>query len=102
MGVFKILRNLIPSIIELVIAPLLLPLVLRNKARAEVIETVALAVASHLLVEFPTQEWAALVELAVRRLAEALPPDARTSNTDVLKRAVIGALLKAGAKPHVG
>lgn len=61
------------------------------------LERIAGAVATQLVIEFPDAEWAALVELAVARLIEALPPEARTSNQAVLRRVAETALKAAGA-----
>jgi hypothetical protein len=97
MGIFKVLRNLIPAVIEFVLIPILLPIAARNENRARMIERIATAVAEQLLIEFPEAQWPELIELAISRLAEALPPEARTSNKDVLKRAVTVALSAAGA-----
>jgi len=61
------------------------------------IERIATAVAAQLLIEFPDAQWPELIELAVSRLVEALPPASRTANKDVLKRAMTVALSAAGA-----
>lgn len=89
---FKILKQLIPYVIEIIVVPFLLPWVLANQARANVIQRVAADIAAQLVVEFPAAEWAVLVDLAVRRLVEALPDGARTENMDVIRRAAEAAL----------
>lgn len=101
MNPFNILKSLLPYIIDLVIAPILLPIAARNKVRSEILQTIAVDIAHGLVVEFPDAPWAILVDLAIQRLAQALPPEAKTSNQEVLKRVVIGALKVAGAKPNV-
>ena len=96
MNPFKILKSLLPYLIEIVVAPLLRPIVERNLGRARVIEIVADAVAGQLVAEFPDAEWARLVQMAIQELAEELPPSVKTSNVDVLRRVAVAALEKRG------
>ena len=96
MNPFKILKSLLPYIIELVVAPLIAPFIQNNLRRAQTLEVVASAIARQLVIEYPGVEWAALVELAVRLLGEQVPEGAKTSNPEVLRRVAIDALAKVG------
>lgn len=95
---FGMLKKLIGPVIEIVIAPLIALWIQNNLQRARAIKIVAEAVAAQLLVEFPAAEWAILLDLAVRRLGEQLPPGIRTANQVVLRDAAVAALKAAGAK----
>lgn len=97
---FRILRALIDPIVTIVLAPWLLSR-LRHPSdlqRAQMIETVAVALAAQLVIEYPTSPLADLVNQLVTRLAAAIPPGFRTSNEDVYKRAASAALLDAAKK----
>lgn len=96
MNPFKILKNLLPYLIELVVAPFLAPIIQNNLRRAQTIEIVASAIAQNLIVEHPDAPWAVLVDLAVRLLGEQVPDGARVSNPEVLRRVAIDALAKVG------
>lgn len=98
---FKMLKQLISPLVEIVIAPLIAVWIQNNLARARAIKIVAEAIAAQLLVEFPTAEWAVLLDLAVRRLGEQLPPGIRTSNAVVLRDAAVAALKAAGKAPAI-
>lgn len=96
MNPFKILKSLLPYLIEIVVAPLIRPLIERNLARAQTMEIVAASIARQLVIEYPNTEWAVLVELAVRLLGEQVPEGSRTANPEVLRRVAIDALSKVG------
>lgn len=96
MNPFKILRNLLPYIIELVVAPFLAPVIQNNLRRAQTIEIVATAIARNLVAEHPNADWAVLVELAVGLLGKQVPDGAVSANPDVLRRVAIDALAKVG------
>lgn len=96
MNPFKILKSLLPYLIELVVAPFIAPIIQNNLRRAQTLETIASAVVGQLVAEYPGAEWAVLVELAVRLLGEQVPDGARTANVDVLRRVAVDALEKRG------
>lgn len=102
MNPFKILKNLLPYLIELVVAPFIRPVIENNLRRAQTIEIVATAIARNLIAEHPDADWAVLVELAVRLLGEQVPDGAVSANPAVLRRVAIDALAKVGVvKPAV-
>ena len=96
MNPFKILKNLLPYIIELVVAPLIAPIIQNNLRRAQTLEIVASAIARNLIAEHPDASWAVLVDLAVRLLGEQVPDGARSANPEVLRRVAVDALAKVG------
>ncbi len=96
MNPFKILKSLLPYLIEIVVAPFIRPVIENNLRRAQTIEIVASAIARNLVAEHPDADWALLVDLAVRLLGEQVPDGAASANPDVLRRVAIDALAKAG------
>lgn len=94
------LKAIVQPIVSIVIAPYLLKKVLvtkTDKDRATIIEIMAVAAARQIVRENPDAEWAELIELMVRSLADEINfPQGSTARNRIVSAALDEVLAGAG------